>query len=70
MNKIFEKHYDELKFNNASRKDAYYNYCGQNFKTTGNGSPLKNNLNELHSLDWYHKDFLATLLVGWEKPSN
>ena len=47
LNKIFEKHYEELKFNNASRKDAYYKYCGQNFKTTGNGRAKKNNLNEL-----------------------
>ena len=47
LNKIFEKHYDELKFNNASRKEAYYNYRAQNFKTTGKGRALRNNLNEM-----------------------
>ena len=47
LNKIFEKYYDELKFNNLSRKDAYYKYCAENFKTSGKGRAKKNNLNEL-----------------------
>ena len=41
LRKIFEKYYDELKFNNLSRKDAYYKYCGENFKTSGNGRTKK-----------------------------
>jgi hypothetical protein len=55
LSKIFANYYDELKFNNLSRKDAYYTYLASNFKTTGRGHSLKNNLNELMTF----KEFIA-----------
>ena len=55
LSKIFANHYDELKFNNLSRKDAYHKYIASNFKTTGRGRHLKNNLNELMTF----KEFIA-----------
>ena len=55
LRKVFENHYDELKFNNISRKDAYYKYLAINFRTTGRGRYLKNNLNELMTF----KEFIA-----------
>lgn len=55
LRKIFANHYDELKFNNLSRKDAYYNYLASNFITTGRGRSKKNNLNELMTF----KEFIA-----------
>jgi len=55
LSKIFANYYDELKFNNLSRKDAYYTYLASNFKTTGRGRSLTNNLNELMTF----KEFIA-----------
>ena len=55
LSKIFANYYDELKFNNLSRKDAYYTYLASNFKTTGRGHSLKNNLNELMTF----KEFIS-----------
>ena len=55
LSKIFANHYDELKFNNLSRKDAYNIYRASNFKTTGRGRHSKNNLNELMTF----KEFIA-----------
>lgn len=55
LSKIFANYYDELKFNNISRKDAYYTYLASNFKTTGRGHSFKNNLNELMTF----KEFIA-----------
>jgi len=55
LSKIFANYYDELKFNNLSRKDAYYTYLASNFKTTGRGRSLKNNLNELMTF----KEFIS-----------
>ena len=55
LSKIFANYYDELKFNNLSRKDAYYKYLASNFKTTGRGRSLTNNLNELMTF----KEFIA-----------
>jgi len=55
LSKIFANYYDELKFNNLSRKDAYYIYLASNFKTTGKGRSKKNNLEELMSFKQFIK---------------
>jgi len=55
LRKIFENYYDELKFNNLSRQDAYYTYLARHFRATGRGRYVKNNLNELMSF----KEFIA-----------
>ena len=60
LRKIFENYYDEQKFNNPSRKDAYMNYLAINFKTTGYRRAKENNLNELMTF----KEFVATGLCN------
>jgi len=55
LNDIFEKYYNEMKYNNLSRKDCYYRYLAEHFKTTGKGRGLKNNLAELMSFKQFIK---------------
>ena len=58
LNDIFEKYYNEMKYNNIIQElDCYYNYLAEHFKSTGKGRGLKNNLAELmhlsNSLNWF-----------------
>ena len=55
LNDIFEKHYNEMKYKNISRKDCYYKYIAVHFKTTGKGRSTKNNLEELMSFKQFIK---------------
>lgn len=55
LSKIFANYYDELKFNNLSRKDAYIAYLARHYKATGRGRYIKNNRNELMTF----KEFIA-----------
>ncbi len=54
LNDIFEKHYNEMKYNNLSRRDCYYKYLAAHFKITGKGRG-KNNLAELLSFKQFIK---------------
>jgi len=55
LNDIFEKYYNEMKYNNFSRKDCYYSYLAENYRTTGKGRWKKNNLAELMSFKQFIK---------------
>ena len=59
LEKIFTQYYETLNQNRLSKKDAYINYLATNFKISGRGRSLKNNLNKLMTYSEFIKSGLC-----------